>query len=182
MDLSERYPTLFCLVDNAKATGVFQLLDVAPPFELVGNAYMVPAVGEEYLYILQGDGAPQMPGGRLDRGEMPRQALKRELLEEAGAHALEAALFGGWHLHLKTEGPEAPHLPHPECWGLVYAGAVERVAFPSNAAPLNTAGSVATTAVRAAPLDEVVAVFRTAGREDLAELYWLVDEQRRGLL
>ncbi len=177
MDLSERYPTLFCLVDNAKATGVFQLLDVAPPFELVGNAYMVPTVGDEYLYILQGDGEPQMPGGRLDPGEMPRQALKRELLEEAGARALEADLFGGWHLHLKTDGPEAPHLPHPECWSLVYAGAVERVAFPSN-----PAGSVQTIAVHVAPLDEVVAVFRTAGRQDLAELYWLVDEQRRGLL
>ncbi|MDJ0975727.1 MAG: NUDIX domain-containing protein [Planctomycetota bacterium] len=177
MEFTERYPTLFALVDNRAATGVFEVLDVAPPFDLVGNVYMVPCVGDEYLYILQGDGRPQIPGGRMEAGEMPRQALARELLEEAGANPIEAEVFGGWHLMLKTDGPDAPHLPYPETWALVYSGVVERVSRPTN-----PDGSRPTTEVHVAPLKEVVNVFRDAGREDLAELYWLVDEQRRGLV
>lgn len=177
MELTDRYPTLFALVDTPDATGVFEMLDTAPPFELVGRVHMVPAVGDAYLYLLEGDGRPLLPGGPLEPQEMPRQALARELLEEAGANPIDAELFGGWHLHQKADQPEAPHLPHPEAWTLVYAGDVERVSRP-----LIPGGTIPLTEVRVAPLSEVVGAFRAAGREDLAELYWLVDEQRRGLL
>lgn len=175
MDLAERYPKLFRVIDDKEATGVFQVLDTAPPFELVSRVYVVAAVGDEYLYVLRPDGSPNMPGGMLLPGEMPRHALARELRALAGTEAGTADVFGGWHLHEKSPAPIASHLPHPETWRLVYHAGIDAVAP-------RRPGDDMRTELHVAPLDEVITVFRTGEREDLAELYWLIHEKRHGIV
>jgi len=167
----ERYPTLLAPFENPAASGGFMVSTELPPEHLIANAYIVPRVDSQYLYIVQANGRLQFPGGKKEPGESHLDALDRELREEAGAEVLNAAPIGHWLLRSKRKEPLHPHLPHPDSAAVVYTGHVRIVAEPSN-----PASAVQTREVHVDSLSNVVAYFRSDDRDDLAELYLLAGE------
>ena len=94
-------------------------------------------------------------------------ALRRELLEEAGARLESFRPFGVWDCVSTAETPYRPHLPHPRFQRLVGVGRVELVTKPT----IGDGEDVAE--VLTVSLEETQARFRAIGRGDLADLYGL---------
>ncbi len=60
------------------------------------GAYAVVADADDRVLILRaGNGRFYLPGGRVEPGETPQQALAREILEECGCEAQIGARLGG---------------------------------------------------------------------------------------
>lgn len=140
-----------------------------PEEALIGNAYLVPRLGRDWVYITQEPGRADIPGGKKEPGELHHDALARELLEEAGAEVLDTSLVGYWLLESKLAHAPRPHLPHPHSAAVVLTGQVRLVGTPTN-----PAGSRRTKTVEVAPLSTVVDALNADGRADLAQLYVLV--------
>lgn len=181
----ERYPDLFRTVTwpwgPVRAT--FHLLDEPPPSHLVANVNLVPRIGREWVILrIRVTGGPvplldgsvlrtgehywDIPGGTLEPGESYQTAMRRELLEEAGADLRSLRLFGAWHCRSLASEPYRPHLPFPEFYRVVGVGQVEIVRQPANPADGEQVVAVETVA-----LETAVGRFRALGRSDLADLY-----------
>jgi 8-oxo-dGTP pyrophosphatase MutT (NUDIX family) len=117
-----------------------------------------------------GDGSWEVPGGTLEPGESYREAMRRELREEAGAEIKSYKLFGGWRCRSHAEKPYRPHVPFPEYYRVVAVGEVLLRGTPGN--PSN---GEHVAAVECVPLEKAVRCFRDQGRDGLAELYALAD-------
>ena len=143
----------------------------APPDALVSNVNLVPRCGPDWLAIQLADGAWEMPGGTLEPGENYLAAIRRELLEEAGAQLGSFQVIGAWHCFSLAEQPYRPHLPFPEYYRLVGRGEVTVVGTP-----LNPPDGEPVAKVDCAPLATIVNHFISSVRYDLAELYlWASD-------
>lgn len=70
--------------------------------------------------------------GTLEPGEGYLDAIKRELMEEAGAVLKTFHLVGAWHCHSLADKPYRPHLPWPEFYRLLAYGEVELSEPPTN--------------------------------------------------
>jgi 8-oxo-dGTP pyrophosphatase MutT (NUDIX family) len=170
--IEARFPHLMAPLDNRGATGRFVVSNELPDENLIGNAYLVPRVGQEFLYLVEEGGRLQLPGGKKEPGERHAEALSRELLDEAGVELVaHPTLVGHWRIQSKLAEPLRPHLPHPDSAGVVFSGQVRQVAAPSN-----PSGAGATREVAIAPLTDVLGAFRSNGRDDLADLYALAYE------
>jgi len=167
----DRYPTLLAPLDTPGATGAFVPGDQAPSEELIGNAYLVPRLGEQWLYMIEAGGRLQFPGGKKEPGEHHRETLRREVLEELGAEIVDAFVVGHWLTHSKRERPFRPHLPHPVSAAVVYCGEVRLVGSPGN-----PVGAKETESVVAATLRNAVQALRAGDRHDLADLYLLASD------
>lgn len=106
--LEERHRRLLAPLDSPGATGRFVIAPELPPEGLIANAYIVPRVRSEWLYLIQSDGRLQLPGGKKEPGESHREALDRELLEEAGAEIFDTSLIGHWLLRRSERGHSGP--------------------------------------------------------------------------
>lgn len=63
------------------------------------------------------EGGRFLPGGRLELGESIEDALRRELLEEAGCRIEgQSRLFFSHVATSRREAPYLPHVPHPVMW------------------------------------------------------------------
>lgn len=81
-----------------------------PPLELIVSARCIVFRGK--LVLVQRDltEAHILPGGRLEPGETPEQAMRREVLEETGWTLHEALLLGALHFeHLTPKPPDHPY-------------------------------------------------------------------------
>jgi 8-oxo-dGTP diphosphatase len=109
----------------------FELLDEPPPEHLISNVNLVPYIGDRWL-IIRSEKGWGITGGTLEPGEHYLDAIKRELLEEAGADLLNFTFFGAWHCYSLAPRPYRPHLPHPEFYRVVGYGEVAIVGSPQN--------------------------------------------------
>jgi 8-oxo-dGTP pyrophosphatase MutT (NUDIX family) len=151
----------------------FEICLSSPPAELVGNVSLVPFVGECVLVIRLQDGQWEIPGGTLEPGESYLDAIRRELMEEAGARLLTVEWFGAWHCHSPAPEPYRLHLPHPEFYRVVGWGQVEIVS-----APQNPQGGEQVAQVECVTVQEAARRFVDIERPDLADLYRLADAIR----
>ena len=151
----------------------FELRAAPPPAELISNVYAVSFVGARCLLIRMMHRQRQvwdLTGGTLEPGETYLDAIRRELMEEAGAQLLTFEPFGAWHCWSSAPAPYRPHLPHPESYRVVGYGEAALVGSPTNPPDGEQVIEVACVSV-----EEAVQRLRTSwpDRPELAELYQL---------
>jgi 8-oxo-dGTP diphosphatase len=171
-----RYPQLFAPRTWlwGPLTGEFSLFEEPPEPELVSNVALVPRAGDKFVIVQTERGRWNIPGGTVEPGESWEEALRREVIEEAGAEVLGAAMVGGWSFLVHREWPFRPHIPHPRFYRVVYSGTVRITGQPQ---PVE--GGEVIQDVRCVWLDEAVRLLLESGRPELAELYQLCAEWSR---
>ena len=88
------------------------------------SVHIVALYGDKILVVRDRRGIFGFPGGRLESGETPEQALVREVYEEARAHLKpDYTLFGVLRIEYPTRLP-GRNYPHDHTYMGVYAGGV----------------------------------------------------------
>ena len=96
------------------------LTDKIPPLIYITSVRCILFSKESVLVVRNRDGIHIVPGGRVEKGEMLDETLKRELLEETGWSIANPTVLGFMHFHhLKPKPPEYKY-PHPDFLQLMY--------------------------------------------------------------
>ena len=90
-----------------------------PPLELCTAAYVLAFEGNDLL-MADLDRGVDIPGGHIDPGETPEQAMRREALEETGATLGPARLFAVQKMTVTGPKPEGYKYPYPVSYQLMY--------------------------------------------------------------
>jgi 8-oxo-dGTP pyrophosphatase MutT (NUDIX family) len=90
-----------------------------PPLHLCTSAYVLAFDGERLL-MADLDRGIDVPGGHIDAGETPEDAMRREAKEETGATVGPATLFAVQKITLSGPKPDGYAYPYPESYQLMY--------------------------------------------------------------
>lgn len=88
--------------------------DDLPDEALVTSVRAVVFRGGRVVVVTTPNERHVMPGGRLDRGETPEQALRREVIEESGWSLGQPRLFALLHFRHLTPRPTGYAYPYPD--------------------------------------------------------------------
>lgn len=167
------FPHLFGRATWGAVSCEFECLNKLPPLNLISNVNLVPFIEDLWLMLRTQTGEWEVPGGTLEPEETYSDAIRRELIEEAGARPITYEPLGAWHCFSTAPKPYRSHLPHPEFYRLVGHGAVEIIGNP-----VNPKGSEQVASVELVPIEEAVRRFQDINRFELAELYQLAARVR----
>ena len=92
-----------------------------PPLDLVSSVRAIVLKEADVLVMRNQDGTHILPGGRVEKGEGLVEALRRELLEEAGLDVHVENQIGLLHLRHTTPRPEGYPNLYPDFLQPVYA-------------------------------------------------------------
>ncbi|MEM7033508.1 MAG: NUDIX domain-containing protein [Chloroflexota bacterium] len=175
IDFANKYPNLFQKATWPRRLGdtmaQFKLDKNLPPTHLISTVHMAPRIKDDWVLVQFEDGTWEYPGGGTEPSESYLEALKREMMEEAGAVLRTFQIIGAWYCHSLANHPRKPHMPHPDTIILIGTGEVELVQKPTN--PDNAEQIVEVACV---PLEIAIQRFLSMGRKDVAELYQLAAE------
>jgi len=152
--------------DLAKPTALTGRDDIEHRIEFGGtptpevHAVHVIAFSDDGVVLIRTATGPwETPGGRLEPGESVQVAASRELMEEAGL-SLRSPVHGFAIYWFRTRGA-----PDWSPWKAVLIGWADA---DCSGLPTNPPGAVATEEVAVVSVDQAVALFRSAGRDDVA--------------
>ncbi|WP_274654646.1 NUDIX domain-containing protein [Paenibacillus humicola] len=98
--------------------------DLLPIEENITCSFVLAFRDHELLLTNLTDRGWDIPGGHIEPGETPFEAMKRELFEETGARIESAELIG--HELIRLNGEKPPHwkYPYPESYMVFYTAKI----------------------------------------------------------
>lgn len=105
------------------------LSDTVAPESYISSARSIVFKDNSVLVVSQENGNQYiLPGGRLEPGESPLEALHREILEETGWTIKDIKHIGFMHLHYLGSKPDGFRYPYPDSiWSIFSSEAVDYI-------------------------------------------------------
>ena len=94
--------------------------DELPPRDFITSVRTLVFHGDNILLMQNRDRVHILPGGRVEPGETLQEALRREILEEAGIEIACSERLGFVHLRHETPRPPQYPYPYPDFFWLIY--------------------------------------------------------------
>ncbi len=129
---------IFWLPKGMKATVETYLSDELPPLEFCPSSYTLVFKDGALLLADLREGerltrSLDVPGGHIDEGESPEQAVIRETFEETGVYIDKPQLVAVKKIIIHTPKPEGYRYPYPVSYMLYYLSAFkEETPFKGN--------------------------------------------------
>ena len=102
--------------------------DQLPPIAAITSALALAFDGERILMTNLRQRGWDIPGGHLEPGETPEAAMRREVMEEAGAQLADVRLLGYQRIRLLGIVPAGYRYPHPDSYQVLYLARVAALA------------------------------------------------------
>ncbi|WP_199621363.1 NUDIX domain-containing protein [Paenibacillus alkalitolerans] len=171
------FPILSRYIEWGVVKAKFKLSNEMQDYRLVSNVSIIPFIGDKCVMIKLDDGRWELIGGTLEPKEDWKSAVKRELMEEAGAELLNFTVFGHFKCVSSASMPYRSHIPHPNFIRYVGYGDVKIIGEP-----LNPHDGEKVIDVEVVSIDDAVNRFNEINRDDIAELYKLANLIRNNSL
>lgn len=114
------------------------LTNAHPPLPLITSAFALAFDGDRLLMTRLHQRGWDIPGGHVEIGEQPEEAMRREVYEETGARLGPARLFAYQRFRLFATAPAGYRYPYPESYQVFYGARI--VALDPFLATEETAG------------------------------------------
>lgn len=101
--------------------------DQLPPLPTITSALALAFDGERILMTKLSQRGWDIPGGHMEPGEMPETAMRREVMEEAGALLTDVQLLGYQRIRLLGQVPAGYRYPHPDSYQILYLARVDKM-------------------------------------------------------
>jgi len=95
-----------------------------PEQHLITCAFVLAFKGNELLLTNLNDRGWDIPGGHIEKGEIPEEAARRELYEETGASVDNLNYLGFEVIKLFGEKPEGYKYPFPNSYMIFYCARI----------------------------------------------------------
>ena len=95
--------------------------DGLPPRDFITSVRTLVFHGDNILLMQNRDRVHILPGGRVESEETLQEALRREILEEAGIEIACSERLGFVHLRHETPRPPRYPYPYPDFFWLIYS-------------------------------------------------------------
>jgi len=101
--------------------------ETLPPLHLITSALALAFHGSSILMTNLNSRGWDIPGGHLEVGESPAEALRREVLEETGARLNHVRLLGYQRISLLAPCPPNYRYPYPVSYQTLFLATIDEL-------------------------------------------------------